>query len=319
MTMTGKKWPRYFAVLVAVIMIVETIAFTLTSYAKNDTNTTYELTNEDKSTISEISNMTGVKADEIIMLRKEGKSWNQILELIKNNPGYKAEGDVEKRNGILVKTGMDEAVISKLIEEGFTEEEITEAKSLMERVLFQLDEIANTQIITTSAPDTMSNTADNKEAEITEYKDLAGKIDLNEAVCLILKLSDELGGMQAVLDEYLCALQLGIDLNQCLADKEGYQKQKQQRLSELGTQDIITAARIEEKMLEMLQNMNNKNDDGMPEIKATVPSISGAAIDSPLPDVEAPDAQNIKPQNPAEVIMQEIEIMKSVGTEQDGR
>lgn len=313
MAMTGKKWPRYFAILVALVMVVETIAFTMTGYAKNDTNTAYELTDEDRTTISEISNMTGVKADELIRLRKEGRTWNQILELIKNNPGYRAEGDDAKRNDMLTRTGMDEAVLNKLKEEGFTEEQIVEAKSLVERVVFQLDEIASMQLVTPSVPDTTANAEVTKKADVTTYTGLAEKINLSEAVYLILKLHDGLGSIQGALDEYLCSLQLEIDLNLYLTDKEGYLLQKQQKLAEMVSREIITVAGIEEKMLDLLQNMNKK-DESIPEVKANIPSLPDQTKESPLPEVEVPAVKDIKPQNPAEAVLQEIEgLVDNVG------
>lgn len=309
MTISGKKWPRYFAILVALVMLAETIAFTLTGYAKNDTSSAYELTNEDKTTVSEISNMTGVKAEEIIKLRKEGKSWNQILELIKSNPGYKVEGDDTKRNDTLAKTNMGEDTFNKLKEEGFTEEEIVEAKSLVERVIFQLDEISNMQVLTPSLPEAGVNTS---------YTSLAGKINLNEAVYLLLKLRDELGSMQAVLDEYLYSLQLGIDLNQYMTDKEEYEKQKQQKAAELASQEIITASGIEEKMLDLLQSMNKK-DEPVPEIKAGTTSLPDTAKESPTPDVPVPSARDVKPQNPAEAILEEINNINGNAAQQNWR
>jgi len=318
MSKTDRKWPRYFAILVALVLIVETIAFTLNSYAKNSTDMVYELTDQDKNTVSEISNMTGVEADKIIKLRKEGKSWNEILKFIKSNPGYKAEEDAAARNSTLVKNGMAEATINKLKEEGFSEEEISEAKSLVERIMFQLDEITCMQAAVPSLPDTGTYANEKKEEDMTAYTTLAGKINLSEAVYLVLKLSDELGSMKAVLDEYLCSLQLGIDLNRYPDDKEGYQKMKQQKLTELIEKDIITSADIEEKMLDMLQNMNKK-DEELTELKANMPSLPEIENESPLPDVQLPDVQDIKPQNPAEAIMQEINAITANNGVQDRR
>ncbi|KUO72064.1 MAG: hypothetical protein APF77_18330 [Clostridia bacterium BRH_c25] len=305
----GKKWPRYFAIIVALVMITETIAFTLTGYAKNDTDAAYELNNEDKTTVSEISNVTGVKAEEITKLRKEGRTWNEILELIKNNPGYKAEGDDIKRKDTLANNGMEEDTLNKLKEEGYEEEQIIEARTIVERVMFQLDEITNTQAAMPSLPEAGASIDENKD-NMSSYTALTGKINLSEAVYLILKLQQELGSMQAVLDEYLCSLQLGIDLNQYLSNKEEYQRLKQQKTAELAAQELITSADIEEKMLDTLQNMN-KRDMGVPEIKADGPSLSDTVMESPLPDVQAPAAQDIKPQNPAEAILQEIESIKT--------
>lgn len=311
MHMTGKKWSRYFAILVALVILTETIAFTVNSYAKNDTNAVYELTDEDKTTVSEISNMTGVKADKIIKLRKEGKSWNEILEHIKNNPGYRVEGDGITRKNILAKNGLEEDTFKKLKGEGYTGEQISEAKSLMERAVFQLDEISNMQKMTPKVTDTGAN-------DITAYTALAGKINPNEAVYLILKLHDELKSLQSALDEYLCSLQLDIDLKLYFSDKEEYKKQKQQKMAELAGREIITTAGIEEKMLDMLMNMNAK-DEGIPEINTDILSSPGTVIESSLPDITAPDTQDIKPQNPADAIMQEINGIIAGSNEQDGR
>lgn len=318
MTMTGKRWPRYFAILVALIMAIETIVFTMTSYAKNDIGKAYELTNEDKTTVSEISNMTGVKAEEIIKLRTEGKSWNEILETLRNNPGYKAEGDNTKRNGTLAQNGMEEGTLKKLKEEGFSEQEIAEAKSMAERVVFQLEEITSMQAVSPSLPEAGINISENKEEDVQAYTALAGKISINEAVYLILKLHSELGSMQAVLDEYLYSLQIGIDLKEYLSNKEEYSKHKQQKAAELAAQEVITAAKIEEKLLQQLQSMNKK-DETTAEVKANVPSLPDTTAKSPLPDVPVPGAQDVKPQNPAEAILQEIQGIKNSGMGQEGR
>lgn len=316
MSMAGKKWQRYFAIVIALVIIMETIVFTLTSYARNDANPTYEINNDDKMTASEISNMTGVTADEIIKHRKEGKTWNQILELIKNNPGYRDDGS--RREEALAQSDMDEAALKKLKEDGFTEEEIVEAKSLVERAIFQLGEIINMKAMTPFAPDTGINTPDNKEEDTTIYYELTNEINLSEAVHTILNLRDYMGTIQAAFDEYLCSLQLGIDLRQYLARMEEYKKEKQQKLAEKGLQHIITSADIEEKMLEVLQSMNKKTE-GAPETKTGAPSLPDTAKESLLPEVQTPSVQSIKPQNPAEELILEIDKIKNNSIDQSRR
>lgn len=316
MLTTGKKWPRYFAIVIALVIIMETIVFTLTSYARNDANPTYEINNDDKMTASEISNMTGVTADEIIKHRKEGKTWNQILELIKNNPGYRDDGS--RREEALAQSDMDEAALKKLKEDGFTEEEIVEAKSLVERAIFQLGEIINMKAMTPFAPDTGINTPDNKEEDTTIYYELTNEINLSEAVHVILNLRDYMGTIQAAFDEYLYSLQLGIDISQYLARMEEYKKEKQQKLAEKGLQHIIASADIEEKMLEVLQSMNKKTE-GAPETKTGAPSLPDTAKESLLPEVQTPSVQSIKPQNPAEELILEIDKIKNNSIDQSRR
>lgn len=316
MLMNNKKWPKYFAMLVALVMMAETIAFTVTGYAKNNTDAVYEFNNEDMTTVSEISNMTGVKSEEIIKLRKEGRSWNEILELLKNNPGYKAEGDNIKRKDTLTKNGMEEDTLKKLKEEGCTEEQIIEAKTIVERVIFQLDEIVNMQVMIPSTPEA-GESIDTDKDDTADYTALAGKIDLNEAVYLILKLQEEFGSIQSAFDEYLCSLQLGIDFRIYLTDKEEYRRMKQQKTAELASQELITLAGIEEKMLDMLQGMNKK-DEETPEMKNDGLSLPWADVESPLPDIQAPAVQDIKPQNPAEAIMQEINSINTTAAGEMG-
>lgn len=316
MLTTGKKWPRYFAIVIALVIIMETIVFTLTSYARNDANPTYEINNDDKMTASEISNMTGVTADEIIKHRKEGKTWNQILELIKNNPGYRDDGS--RREEALAQSDMDEAALKKLKEDGFTEEEIVEAKSLVERAIFQLGEIINMKAAAPFAPDTGMNTPDNKEEDTTIYYELTNEINLSEAVHVILNLRDYMGTIQAAFDEYLYSLQLGIDISQYLARMEEYKKEKQQKLAVKGLQHIITSADIEEKMLEVLQSMNKKTE-GAPETKTGAPSLPDMANESLLPEVQTPSVQSIKPQNPAEELILEIDKIKNNSIDQSRR
>lgn len=317
MSMRGKKWPRYFAIVVAMVMIVETLAFTMTSYAKNDTNTVYELSNEDKATVLEISNMTGVEADEIVRLRKEGKSWNEILELIKTNADYKFKGDEVKRNIILARTGMGEDTHKMLKEEGFTEVGIMEAKSLVERVVFQLDEISNMQVVPTF-PVTGLNDGDPRQDNIASYRALAEKINLDDAVYLILKLHDEFDSSQAIMDEYLYSLQLEIDFKEYITDKDGYIEEKQRKAVELESKDIITISQIEEKMMDMLQSMNNK-EEALPEVESGTHVLPDTEKESPVPDVPVPNAENVRPQNPAEAIRQEISNLQDNGSEQSGR
>jgi len=308
--MTGKKWPKYLAVLVVLAMVSETMAFTLKSYAKNDSGIGYKLTDEDKITVSEISNMTGVRAEDIIRLREEGKTWNQILEAIKANPEYKVEEDLAKRNEILALSGIDEDAINRLKDEGFTEKEISEAKSLVDRMIFQLEEISGMHAIMPLVPEA--------DDDLVAFTGLAKKINPCEAVYFILRLRDSLGGMQNAFDEYLCSLQLGIDLGLYLTDEEEYHRQKQQKTAETAMQSIITSSSIEDKMLDLLKNTNNRDED-IHEAKSITSDPADKPEESPLPHAEAPDARDVKPRNPAEAVMQEIEDIVNNGGSVKGR
>ena len=118
-----------------------------------------------------------------------------------------------------------------------------------------VDLISNNNNITT---ETIKDSVDKKGEDITAFKELLGKFDLNTSVSLMLKLKKDFGSIDNVLDEYLCCLQIGINLEDYIKDKEEYQKQKKEKAAGLDSSKIITIKIIEEKKKENKANKENK-------------------------------------------------------------
>jgi hypothetical protein len=267
---------------------------------------------------SNISNLTGVPSEKILDMWIEGFSWNEILERLKD--GKLAEVDREDMDRLLAAEGLGENVVDTLLGMGFDRDEITGVKLLVERVLFNLEEI--------------TAFGDNDE-----YRDLKSLIDIDRAVYYMLVLQDDFGDMHKVLDEYLLALQVGLDLGMYIEDAKKYEEEKLQKIA-LGNIQVITCGMIEEKMLETVRSRADINserefshehmndgpvdpDGEIPETPGIMSELSGTMSGLPetmpeLPEAipglheispELPEIVNSKPVNPAQRLMDEIRLI----------
>lgn len=267
---------------------------------------------------SNISNLTGVPSEKILDMWIEKFSWNEILERLKD--GKLAEVDREDMDRLLAAEGLGENVVDTLLGMGFDRDEITGVKLLVERVLFNLEEI--------------TAFGDNDE-----YRDLKSLIDIDRAVYYMLVLQDDFGDMHKVLDEYLLALQVGLDLGMYIEDAKKYEEEKLQKIA-LGNIQVITCGMIEEKMLETVRSRADINserefshehmndgpvdpDGEIPETPGIMSELSGTMSGLPetmpeLPEAipglheispELPEIVNSKPVNPAQRLMDEIRLI----------
>lgn len=267
---------------------------------------------------SNISNLTGVPSEKILDMWIEKFSWNEILERLKD--GKFAEVDREDMDRLLAAEGLGENVVDTLLGMGFDRDEITGVKLLVERVLFNLEEI--------------TAFGDNDE-----YRDLKSLIDIDRAVYYMLVLQDDFGDMHKVLDEYLLALQVGLDLGMYIEDAKKYEEEKLQKIA-LGNIQVITCGMIEEKMLETVRSRADINserefshehmndgpvdpDGEIPETPGIMSELSGTMSGLPetmpeLPEAipglheispELPEIVNSKPVNPAQRLMDEIRLI----------
>lgn len=267
---------------------------------------------------STISNLTGVPSEKILDMWIEGFSWNEILERLKD--GKLAEVDREDMDRLLAAEGLGENVVDTLLGMGFDRDEITGVKLLVERVLFNLEEI--------------TAFGDNDE-----YRDLKSLIDIDRAVYYMLVLQDDFGDMHKVLDEYLLALQVGLDLGMYIEDAKKYEEEKLQKIA-LGNIQVITCGMIEEKMLETVRSRADINserefshehmndgpvdpDGEIPETPGIMSELSGTMSGLPetmpeLPEAipglheispELPEIVNSKSVNPAQRLMDEIRLI----------
>lgn len=235
--------------------------------------------------------------------------------------------------------GLDEAFMDKLKKEGFTETEITEAKLFSERILFQLNEIiyavhtmhgkSEAEILSElSAMKNSGHEAVPNASGVVAQKDddlyieLVNKFNIELAVTLMLKLKEDFGDIEKVMDEYLFSLQAGIKLEEYFTDKPAYLKKRDEKRMEIGLMNIVTIQKIEEKMLESIQNSIKANsasmDDFLPDkMPGNTDKNSNMPTDSikiAIPSEIIPESgiKTVRPENPAEKILNEINGLSPV-------
>ncbi|WP_168121764.1 hypothetical protein [Paenibacillus sp. HB172176] len=317
----GKKGYKWVALALAVVLSVQGIVYLVgnDSGRSADSVSALELEggsegSDDETIASDISNLTGVKADQVLELKQTGMSWTEVLEQLKTAEGG-TTADRSNRSETLTGAGMQETV-EALRAVGYSDEDILEARLLSERVEFQLESIAgDTGIEQTSAlPNIEQETSKLERAAL----DVAQVYDASEAVRFMLQLEEKLGGREAVLDEYLLSLQLGIDLTLYAADSDSYEQQKTEQSAGLLPTEKITAARLEELMLSRINPIiaSEDEEDALAAIQAES-EVSAAAAMTPDNDAitdkqmsaPVPEVLNVKPVNPADSLRQEIDAL----------
>lgn len=336
MVKNSKKY-KIVALILALVLITTTIPLTILGIdnLKPDTITVDNASSEDKRIASEISNETGVSIEEVFELKAYGRSWNEVLTFLRNKSTLGESSNKNKRDDLLLNAGLDEEYMKKLKKEGFTEDEISEAKLLEERVIFQLEEITSKteanqlnssgtaglsnpsgpSVNATSQPnqadkDKLAFDVGNMDsnADITMYQKLYEKIDIKNAIYFMLKLKADFGSCEKAFDEYLFSLQADIDLNDYIKDKEAYLKSRDEKKLLLDDRNVITLEKIEAKSIEKIQTEDRDSDLISNRNQAADKSLSEAAPKetSPLPDVPKPNSVDVKPKNPTDEIMNEI-------------
>ncbi|KQN96000.1 hypothetical protein [Paenibacillus sp. Leaf72] len=307
-----KKHYKWVAIVVVIALITETFVLLLDNNLinPNKEEAAVEM-KSDSMMAADISNMTGVKAEEIIKLKDTGLSWNEVLEQLKSTKLAGNDEDRSKRSGLLAESGMDE-VTSKLQAQGYQNEDILEAKMLAERLQFQLKELGGGN---QPAPAVQVPTAsiDKKEEDQQErYEKLLQQFNVADAVYFMLLLEDKVGSAETVLDEYLVALQLELDLNLYISDQEAYIKARDEKRMSSPSHEMITMSGIELALLEQIQKSNTRIKDNL----TTTTQGTTASIDvkdskgeNILPDVPLPVVEDIRPGNPAADVMKEIEAI----------
>lgn len=310
------KYYRSFAIALIIAMMFSTIGVVQGAFADKKQTTAHtieQLTSQDKEIINEISNMTGVKAEEIIKLKTSSNTWNDVLDKLKSSSGKDNQDAALERSTLLAESGLEIDYIKKLKNEGFADNKIIEAKSLVNRVTSQLKQILDDK---QEIPTKLANGLDQQDAnkqEFDAYKELAGKIDLKTAVELLLKLEKDFGSMEKVFDEYLLSLQIGVDLKDYLIDKKAYEKLKSEQSTKFDLNKMITMATIEAKVLQLLQNESISNKNTLPAAPNKQADPNNVVTDGKeeIPASPLPDVQNPKPSNPMEDLMKEVNDLKN--------
>lgn len=318
-----KKFLKVTALVLTAIFMFSILAFAIDGINMIPVNAgsqTGAVNSDDRRIAEEISNMTGVTVEEILSVRNTCRSWNDVLCELKSD-SYRLGENAARRETYLLQPGIEETDIKKLRNEGFTDDELQQAALLIERVIFQLREISAADNAVYTMPETGSP-IDNKEDERGKFRELADLIDIKKCLYLVLKLRNEFGSMESVMDEYLFSIQAGIDMALYIADKEEYLKQRNEKEIEPEFRDIITTRKIEEKLLELLSQKKDidKTDIASPDMAVFQKNfeIGSSAGSNILPDISLPETRDLRPTNPAESIMKEIDILDPMKTGHGG-
>ncbi|EMS69244.1 hypothetical protein [Ruminiclostridium cellobioparum] len=306
-----KSYTKLLIMIIIFALLLPTIIVTSGILPKTNVAAANVTNKDDNKIAEEISNMTGVNIEEVLKLKNNSLTWNEVLNKLKNQ---KSNEQVNKdaRSIVLAQNGLDDNFLKKLNSEGFKNEEITEVKMLVERVMFELEEItasSSENVKNISSTEVESDIKD--EEDLSAFSELLSKMDTKTAVYLLLKLNMDFGTNENTFDEYLLSLQIDVDLGTYVIDKDSYEKEKNEKIAGLDTSKIITLAKIEERMLKNLQkdtptNNDNKSlkEDKLSEVDGTS-SIEDEPPKSPLPDVESTN-----PRNPSEDVMKEVNEIK---------
>jgi hypothetical protein len=305
---------KLIAAIVGIALVAQVFLFSIQGMGSNGFADVQKLIDENADDLriaTEISNMTGVTTDEILQLKQSGMTWNEVIESLKNQDSSKYEKNQNERSERLTESGLGKEYIDQLKQEGYAEEEIMEAKLLIERVLYQLNEIVESDELEPVNPVTEIQGSEKSKEDLSAYRKIVDNFQEKEAVYLLLKLKDDFGSKEEVLNEYLFSLQADIDLGLYIQDKEQYLKEKEDKSIAFMREDIITLAKIENKMLENIQQENamNRKEDVTEGGTIQGVELQDHEMDSPLPDIPQPNVKDIKPKNPAEEMLQEIEVI----------
>jgi hypothetical protein len=303
----GKTGYSIIALALVLALAIQTVVFAFGNGKDRPADIAADTAeSEDMGIAADISNLTGATTGEVMQLKQSGLDWNEVLDRLKAGNGGSAE-QRETRSGLLAESGMED-IVAKLRASGFGDGQIQEAKMLAERVGFQLEEIASgTGAAQPAVP--VPGESD-KDAALDTIRQVAERYEPGSALYYMLELQEELGSQEAVLNEYLLALQIGIDLEDYVRDREAYEQAKEEKLALLKPSDRVTVSSVEEAMLERYRQSPDWTGD-----TASEPGAMGAAkpdgtkADSPLPDAPVPEVRDVHPVNPGEQLRQELEAL----------
>ena len=224
-----KPYKKLLIIIIIFALLLPTIIVTSSVLPKTSVKAANEMDKDNKKIAEDISNMTGVNIEEVVKLKNNSITWNEVLNKLKNQKTNE-QSNKDARNILLAQNGLEDDFIKKLNAEGFKNEEITGVKMLVERVLFELEEISETSTdIEKKLPAPEVESSIKNEDDISAYSELSSKIDTKTAIYLLLKLNKDFGTNEKTFDEYLLSLQIDVDLGTYIIDKDSYEKKKMKR------------------------------------------------------------------------------------------
>ena len=205
--------------------------------------------------------------------------------------------------------------IESLTSEGYSEKEIMEARLQVEKLFYELKEIARDSQVNFAGILMNSLPEEGKEAV---YSTLLERFSKEEAICFLVRLGKEFESSELLLNEYLASLQLGISFADYAVDRRAYQKQKEDKKITVPSEDIITTEDISEKLIETIQRQNssyqksadqevNNGINGRKQSNDTKGNTNLPAVGK---DIEENQFAPVKPVNPLEEIHNEVSRIK---------
>ncbi|GAE90551.1 hypothetical protein [Acetivibrio straminisolvens] len=182
-----------------------------------------------------------------------------------------------------------ENYVEKLKSEGVDPNKIQSAELFVKRITLQLGEIQTFSSSFNPSSPNIDPYGENSSDTI-KYSELSSKISEDKAVYYLVKLEKNFGSMEEIFDEYLLSLQLDIDFDKYLTDKDSYYKLREEKLSKIAESSLITVEDIERKALESLQKFNNSNNNSNFQGPATGNDIYNPSVNT-IPNVVNPQPE----------------------------
>lgn len=312
------KISKFYKKIISLCIIVAIVlpSFIITNKVIiSEKNSKYiDYSKEDKQIAADISNITGSKTEDILNLKKQDNSWNEVLDLLKR--------DKESSSG-RIQSGIDKDLIENLKKIGNNEKDINEAISIIERLEVQLNEISsksenqiskdNVKPISNNVEDFLNEEKSESEIDLKPYIDLLNKFDKKKALSLMLKLKKSFGTFEKVLDEYLLALQIDINLELFIGDQKEYEKEKNEKIGKITPDSIISIEKIEKVGLDLFKNSNKqtKQKESNNQVDITKQSSTNSDLENLINKNDFQKQDIPKPQDPLNDVMKEINDIKN--------
>lgn len=200
-------------------------------------------------------------------------------------------------------TATAENYVEKLKSEGADIKDIEASQLYVKRIILQLSEIQTFSDSIGLQPAVNIDLYSEETDDSMKYSELFAKIDEDKAVYYLVKLKSSFGSLEEVFDEYLLSLQLDIDLDTYLTNKNSYDKLREEKLSGIMESSLITVRKIETKAFENLQKLNDSNKANYPGNGNDIYNPSdntGPNVVNPQPDL--PQVDIPRPIDPTEEI-----------------
>ncbi|GEM_PF-3080661 len=254
-------------------------------------------TNDEQLLVQQMGNMTGASEEEIIKLKEAGFSWLEVLEKLKVDRSSMSFSNKVEEEDVYEK---------KLISKGYDPETIGEIKMTISNFRMQLDEIVKMKyenILLDIEGDNAHENSGAKELieqeKLEQCKKISNEFDEDFLLYLILELSGKYQEETMIINEYLYALQMDIDISMALDDYDAYQEKKKNQMHSsalLDMQDIniIAIQYINNKNEQMREVLNIKTEDNSNESEINVQSFNNPKVIDPAEKIK----QEIEQLNP---------------------